>query len=213
MLKNTKVLITIIASVIIGLLSACGAQNKSVSQHNMTNDISGLVQDVSVEPTILYIRPNVPTLADYNSFIIDPVKVDYSDQNMRDLDAEDLTKVKEYFRNKVASELSDSGYQIATQPGNGTMRISFTLSGIKVPNASANIIGILAPIALSVGEVTVEAAFSESVSNRIDAVAINRSQGSRVLNATAWSTWADVESAFDVWAKGIREGVDEAHGK
>ena len=56
-------------------------------------------------------------------------------------------------------------------------------------------------------------AISELVSRCIEAVAINRSQGSPVLNPTSWSTLSDVSSASDVWANGIREGVDEAHDR
>jgi hypothetical protein len=55
--------------------------------------------------------------------------------------------------------------------------------------------------------------FREALTNRIDVVAIDRSQGSRVLNARPWSTWADVKGTFNVWAKGIRESIDEAHGQ
>jgi hypothetical protein len=66
---------------------------------------------------------------------------------------------------------------------------------------------------LSVGEVTIEGVFLDALANRIDAVAVDRSAGSRVLNKSPWSTWADVEATFDIWAKGIREAVDEAHGK
>ncbi|MEO1235246.1 MAG: hypothetical protein AAFX76_00510 [Planctomycetota bacterium] len=42
---------------------------------------------------------------------------------------------------------------------------------------------------------------------------IDRSTGSRLFKDKPWSTWADVESAFDQWAVGIREAVDEAHGR
>lgn len=194
-------------------VSGCGSTSKNVEDHQMVTDISGLVSEQGEGKTILYVRPGVPTLANYNSFIIDPIQVDYADPDLKKLDQNDLATVQRYFRERVVSELKDGGYKIVTQPRAGTMRISFTLSGIKVPNATANLVGILAPIALSVGEVTVEAAFRESVSNRVDAVAVSRGQGSRVLNGKPWSTWADVESVFDNWAKGIRKAVDEGHGR
>ena len=72
---------------------------------------------------------------------------------------------------------------------------------------------VLAPLALSVGEVTIEGVFIDAPTNRIEAVAVDRSAGSRLLNKSPWSTWADVDATFDIWAKGIRESIDEAHGK
>ena len=68
-------------------------------------------------------------------------------------------------------------------------------------------------LGMSVGEVTVEGIFREAVTDRIDAVAVNRARGARVLNPRPWTTWGDVESALNIWAKGIREAVDKAHGR
>lgn len=194
-------------------LSACGTVNKQVKDHAFTTDISSLVLDKSAAPTLVYRRPDAPTFAAYNNFIIDPVEINYRDPSMEKIKDEDLEKMQMYFRNAVSNELKNSGYKVTNQSSGKTMRISFVLSGIKAPNAAANIVGVLAPIALSVGEVTVEATFSDAMTNRIDAVAVNRAQGSRVLNATPWSTWSDIESSFDVWAKGVREAIDKAHGR
>lgn len=75
------------------------------------------------------------------------------------------------------------------------------------------VVGLPVIFAVSVGEVTVEGVFREALTNRIDAVAVNRSRGSRVLNATPWSTWADVKGTFDNWAKGLRKAINEVHGR
>lgn len=202
-------------SLIVSLsLSACGATNKNVEKHNFKTDVRGLViASDRDDPTIIFKRPGAPGLNAYNKFIIDPVQLDYSDPSLREVDAADLNRARQYFRNAVAEELRDGGYSVVSQATPGTMRITFTLSGLSAPNALPNAVGVLAPIALSVGEVTVEGAFREAVSNRVDAVVINRAAGGRVLNATPWSTWSDIESSFDQWAEGIRESVDEAHGR
>lgn len=193
-------------------LSACGSSSKSIDKHALTTNVSGLVQDESAKPTILLKRPGAPTLAAYNSFIVDPVKISYRDPSMNKISSKDLSRMQRYFRDAVTSELREAGFGVTNQPGPQTMRISFTLSGIKAPNAAPNVVGVLAPVALSVGEVTVEATFSETQTNRIDAVVIDRSQGSRILNATPWSTWSDIESTFDRWAEGIAHAVKKSHG-
>ncbi|NOX43400.1 MAG: DUF3313 domain-containing protein [Gammaproteobacteria bacterium] len=196
-------------------LSACGTVNKQVEDHAFTTDISGLVLDKSAAPTLVYRRPDAPTFSAYNNFIIDPVRISYRDPSMEKIKDEDLEKMQTYFRNAVSNELKDSGYKVTHQPGSKTMRISFVLSGIKAPNAAPNIINVVVPVAISIGEVTVEATFREAMTNRnrIDAVAVNSARGSRVLNESPWSTWSDIESSFDVWAKGVREAIDKAHGR
>jgi len=191
-------------------LSACASVGKKVEHHALKTDISGLELDKSAEPTVLYRRKNAPDLATYSSFIIDPVTIDYQDPGMEKINPEDLARMQNYFQERVSNNLKEAGHTITDQPGAGTMRISFILSGIKAPSATANVVGVLLPITISVGEVTVETAFRESKSNRVDAVAIGRAQGSRILNPKPWSTWADVESAFDQWAEGITKAVNKS---
>ncbi|MGB5820771.1 MAG: DUF3313 domain-containing protein [Saonia sp.] len=194
-------------------ITSCGSAGKTVKNYTAMADLSGLVEDKSQAPTLLYIRSGAPTLSAYDSFIIDPVILDSRDPSIKKLKADDLTRIQTHFTESLTKELENKGYTITDTPAEKTMRMSFILSGIKVPNATANVTSVLIPVALSVGGVTVEGTFRESVSNRIDAVVVSRSQGSRVANASPWSTWADVESALDKWAEGIAQAVDKAHGK
>ncbi|WP_411029323.1 DUF3313 domain-containing protein [Spongiimicrobium sp. 3-5] len=194
-------------------MSSCGSSGKAVKNYTATSDLSGLVEDKSQAPTLLYIRPDAPSLSAYNAFIIDPVILDPRDASIKKLKTEDLTRIQNYFTESLTKKLEGSGYTITSTPAENTLRMSFVLSGIKVPNAAANVTSVLIPVALSVGGVTVEGTFRESISNRIDAVVVSRSKGSRVANDSPWSTWADVESALDQWAKGIAESVDKAHGE
>ncbi len=193
--------------------NACGPTSKRVSRNSLTADTSELELDRSQLPTRVYKRPGAPTLAAYNRFIIDLVQVNYRDPKMRELSSEDIERMQRYFRKAMIKELRDGGYKVGTRSEAKTLKISLKISGLKAPTALPNISTALAPIAVSVGEVTVEAVFREALTNRIDAVAVATSQGSRVLNPTPWSTWADVEKAFDQWAEGIRQAVDKAHGR
>ena len=118
-----------------------------------------------------------------------------------------------YLRDAVIWELRDAGYEVGTKSQAETMRISFTISGLKAPSAIGNVSAAVAPIAVSVGDVTVEWVFREALTHRIDGVAVTRARGARMLNPSPWSTWADVEKSFDDWAKGFREAVDKAHAK
>ena len=200
---------SILVIVVVTVLSACVSVDKKVENHLLKTDITDLELDKSAEPTVLYRRKNAPDISTYNRFIIDPVTIDYRDPDMKKINPEDLARMQKYFQERVQEKLKEAGHMITDQPGADTMRISFILSGIKAPSAAANVVGVLLPIAVSVGEVTVEAAFRESESNRVDAVAIDSARGNRVLNPTPWSTWADVKSIFNDWAEGIVEAVNK----
>ena len=206
-------------------LSACGPTSRNVNEnYEVLTTTSGLVLDKSQEPTQVYKRPGAPTLAAYNRFIIDPIQVNYSDPDMQELDPEQIDEMQRYFHGAMIKELREAGYVVGTRSETNTMRISFTISGLKAwkGGGAANVAAIAGGIAvgvpvgifaISVGEVTVEGVFREALTNRVDAVVVDRSAGSRVFKAKPWSTWADVEGTFDKWAEGIREAIDKAHDR
>jgi hypothetical protein len=132
---------------------------------------------------------------------------------MKERSPEQVGRMQQYLRDAMIKELRDAGYEVGTKSQAGTMRMSFTISGLTAPLPVANVTAAMAPFAVSVGDVTAEWVLRESLSNRIDGVAVTRARGSRVLNPSPWSTWADVEKTFDNWAKGFREAVDKAHGR
>lgn len=210
---NRAAALSILMLTVLIVFTACGPTSQTIKGSTINADISGLELDKSQEPTLVFKRPGAPTLKDYDRFIIDPVTVDYSDPKMKELEPEDIGRMQQYFRNAMIKELRDGGYKVGTRSESNTLRISLSISGLKAPSAIPNVVAALAPIAVSVGEVTVKGVFREALSNRIDAVVVDRSQGSHVLNAAPWSTWSDVEMAFDNWAEGIREAIDKAHGR
>ena len=126
---------------------------------------------------------------------------------------EQIGEMQQYFRSALVRELREGGFEVGSRSQANTMRISMTISDLKAPTAATNVTAAVVPFAVNVGEVTVEAVFREALTNRIDAVAVERSRGSRALNPSPWSTWADVIRTFNRWAKGIREAIEEDHGR
>ena len=194
-------------------LTACQPTSQSLRDNSITADISGLELDESQVPTLVFKRPGAPSLGTYKRFIIDPVQVRYDDPKMKELKPEEIGRMQLSFLDAMLTELYDGGYEVGTRSEAETLRISLTISGLKAPSAESNIAVLAAPINVSVGEVTVEAVFRDALTNRIDAVVVDRSQGSRVFNPTPWSNWADVEATFHKWAKGIRKAIDQEHGR
>lgn len=213
--------LTIVMSVVAVLLpfAACGPVSKSLNNYRTTANTSGLVLDQSQAPTLVYRRPSA-SLASYNRFIVDPVRVEYRDPKMKELKPEDIARMQTEFHSRIVAQLHDGGYSVVTRSEPGTMRISMTISGLEASDmggkanmavmATGMAVG-MPSFAVSVGKVTVEAVFKDAVSNRIEAVVVDRSQGRRVLNKKPWSTWADVEFSFDKWAEGLRTAIDAAH--
>ena len=186
------------------VLTACGPQSKTVQDYAIIEDTSGFELDASQDLVLVNKRRGAPSLAAYNRFIIDAVQVVYNDPKMKELKPEDIGRMQQYFRDAMVKELRKGGYEVSTRSQAHTLRISLTISALKASSGDD---------AASVGEVTVLGVFREALTNRIDAIVVDRSQGSRVLEKKPWSTWADVQATFDKWAKGFRESVDKAHGR
>ncbi len=204
-----------ITLMLIALVFAAGCATKSlpIEGYTPTVDISDLVRDDSEAPTIVYRRSGAPDLGDFDRFIIDPVQLYYDDPDMAELSPEQIAKLRQHFLDAMTRELTDAGYTVGTKSEAGKLRISFALSGLKAPSAGPNVTAVVIPIAARVGEVTVEAVFRDALTNQVHAVAVTRALGSRWLNPSPWSTWADVQKFCDGWAKGFRESVDAAHGR
>ncbi len=179
-----------------------------------TVDVSGFERDDSASPTVIFRRrPGAPELDKFDRFIIDPVEIRYDDPTMTELSLEQVSSMQQYLHNALVRELNDGGYEVGTRSDAGKLRISFTLSGLRAPSALPNVTSAVVPIAVSVGEATIEAIFRNALTNEVESVAVTRARGSRWLNPSPWSTWADVEEFFDGWAKGFRMEVDKAHGR
>ena len=218
----------LVATALIGaslLLGGCQARAVSRSLddgYRPLTSLVGLERDRSQKPEHVYKRPGAPGFEEYDHFIIGPVSVDYRDPEMEELSVEAIGRLKRTLITAVTEELEEAGYSVGTRTRPGTMRISFVISGFTADDGGGAInagsmvagavVGVPMLVTIAVGEVTVEGVFTDAYNNRIDAVAIDRAAGARVFNGNPISTWADVESAFNRWARRIREAIDEATG-
>ncbi len=193
-------------------ISACTGISKNVVKEDINADLAGLIQDESMKPALVYIRPDAPTLADYKKFMFDPIKIDYSDPDIKNISTEDIQSLQSYFLSAMTTELNNSGYQVVTQPDKSVLRISFTLSNLKAPSSLMNATLLVVPgVTLSVGEVSIEGVFRDSISRKVNAVVYEGSQGSYLFKDKPWSTFSDIEAAFDRWAIGFTKAVNSAH--
>lgn len=203
------------SSILCASIAACAPTGEVVRGHSYQVDLSELKALEEYAPTEVYARPGAPEFDSYRRFIVDPVRVNYDDSEIRELDPESLLELQTYFQKELIRTLKEGGYEVGTRPEPGTLRIALYLSKLKAPNSAVNVLPMAAglPFVISVGDVTIEAHFSEAVSNRLDIVATARTKGSMLFNSKPWSSWADVELAMDQWVEGIRSTIDKAHRK
>lgn len=207
-----KKIILCFCFVAVSFLSACTTTDVEVVDYEFFSDLNGLKLQEGNDETIVYSRPSMEPFSAYSRFIVDPVRIDYTDPNQDELSIEDVTNMQNYLHDAMVSQLIEHGYTVGTRSEPGTLRIGFIVSGVKTPNALPNLVSAVTPIikyTLSIGEVTVEGVFTDASSNAINVVAVSSTEGARYYNSTLWSTWADVESAFDQWAEGIVEFLDQ----
>jgi hypothetical protein len=204
---------------------AVGCQARPVSRelgdYTPATSLRGLRLDPSQKPALVYKRPGAPGFDTYDKYIVGPITIDYRDPDMEEIPEETILKLKELFYNAIVTELREAGYTTGTKTTPDSMRMEFILSGFRASkggsglNAASKIAGSLVGmpmlVKVSTGEITIEGVFVDAYERRIDAVAVDRAAGARVFNGASISTWADVEGAFERWAKGIREAIDAAH--
>ncbi len=194
-------------------LTGCAPKSQLVKDDSIIADVSGLELDESETTSAVYRRPGAPGLGEFDRFIIDPVLVFYDDPKMEELSTEQVARMQQHLLDAMVNELTSAGYEVGTRSEEDSLRISFTLKGLKAPTAAANVTAAVVPFAVNVGEVTVEAVFRDGLSNEVEGVVVSKARGSRFLNPSPWSAWADVQKFLDGWARGFREAVDEAHGR
>ncbi|XQF94341.1 DUF3313 family protein (plasmid) [Pseudoalteromonas espejiana] len=147
-------------------------------------------------------------LGDYEKFIIDQFnRLLRPKRNKRYIPWRYSIITAVFFISHVR-ENTKAGYKVVTRSDKNTLRISFTLSNLKAPSSLLNASLLVLPgVTLSVGEVTIEGVFRDSLSNQINAVVYEGSQGSYLFKDKPWSTFSDIESAFDRWAEGFTDAV------
>jgi hypothetical protein len=209
LLKTTKFLVVFTLTIFI---TSCAQVSQVADPKTISVNLSGLTLDPSQAPTIVYKREGATTLANYKKFILDPLSIDYKDPKLKDISSSEIKHIQNYFTEIITQELVNGGYKLVTRSAPDVLRMTFSIKELKAPSASTNVSMLLIPgLSTSVGEVTIQAVFTESHTNIINAVVLESSRGSYMFNANPLTTVSDVEVAFDNWAKGLRKAIDKAH--
>ena len=143
------------------------------------------------------------------------------------VDPEDLVKMDQLFLKAMSDELAKSGrYEIVTAPGPGVMLLRMAITNVRTTGGKRNAavtaaktaasaavvpgVGLLVP-RLSVGSISIEGEFVDSVSGEVQLEFMASKTGRRYFSGLRqFKTWGDIDAAFKAWSKDFRQRLDAA---
>jgi hypothetical protein len=191
----------------------------------------GLVRQPHPRLSAVFVRPGAQEdMAAFRSVTLQPVYVSFasdfetghrSGSAQRRLNADDLAAIRqslaELFDQILREELAGGDYQIVEQPGPDTLKVSAAIVDlfITAPDA-AQATGRSRTYTANSGRMTLVVELRDSVTGEILARAVDTQSGratglwsisNRVTNT------ADARRALRVWARALREGLDELYAR
>jgi len=164
-------------------------------------------------------RPGV--LADYRSFLFDPVVVSLGKAAPEyESSAEEVKVLSEHLRTAFTEELTRGGYTVVDKPGDGVLRVRAAITELVPVHPSKNLGakaigsflgpgGILLPT-IDIGQAAIEVDMRDSNTNARVAAFADRKRGRKYLGGlNSYRRWGDVESAFHSWAREFRAQLDQ----
>jgi len=188
----------------------------------------GLVRQPGTRLGAVFVKPDAELVA-YRNVKIDPVEVSFArnwDPNrggrsqLGRLNADDMAAIQsglaDMFREIFRAELERGGYQLVDVAGPDTLRVSAAIIDLYITAPDTMASGRTRMYTVNSGRMTLVAELRDSMTGEILARAVDarsaRSSGqwtvaNRVTNTT------DARRAMGIWARALREGLDEMNGR
>lgn len=206
---------TLVTIVILMFCVSCGATRggRGVEERGFLGDYSQLSENPEGGVKLRYIA----TGADWKSYdkvLLDPVQFWRSADVEAGLSPEDAQKLADYFYGVLRKHLAKS-YAMVTAPESGTLRISIVFIRVGERNVTMDTIStywpmgrVLAEVSggvtgkpAFVGEATFEGKITDATGGQLLGAAVDRRVGGKAIKD--FGDWTDVESASEMWAKGL----------
>ena len=200
----------VLASALLGGCATTATQQKA--------EWDGLVRQPHPRMAAVFVRPGIQEdMPAFNSVMLDPIDVSFSSEfennrragiRTRRLDADDLAAIQQdvagLFQQVFREELQAGGYQVVDKPGPETLRVSAAIVDlfITAPEATQSVGRSRTYVADSGRMTLVRAADARS----------GRSVGTLSI-ANRATNRADASRAMRIWARALREGLDEFHAR
>jgi hypothetical protein len=216
---DRRIRATFVASLILAVLSPFLAVADSSS-----SPFSGLELVASKNVGILYRRPDVDISA-YGKIMIGEPAVEFSKNwNPRNygsfgLSAAQLTKIRvdlaAMAKSVFAKTLSDGGYEIVTDAGDGVLAITPNIVDVFINAPDVPTAGRSRTYTMDAGSATLALQVNDAVTGTLLAVAFDkrRSGSSRMQWATSVSNRAAAEQMLKGWAEQLKRELDAVRAK
>jgi len=215
------VCLTTLVGLLLGLASCATTRTvrSAAEPSGFLGDYSQLRPGTGKEAQLVYINPDA-NWAQYQAIILDSVTL-WQDAETSKISAEDAQQLTDYFYAQLHEQLSQD-YQIVEHPGPGVMRLRAAITEAKGAKVAGNAVTTVVPqlkllttaggLATDtrgfVGEGTVEAEITDSVTGTRLAAAVDERAGTKAYRA-GLKEWSHVKRAFEYWAKQTRERLAE----
>jgi hypothetical protein len=137
-----------------------------------------------------------PELAQYNTFIIDPLEFTFPPEK---LTPQQRADVANHFNRRLVELATNEGFTVTTTPGVGVGRVQVALTGVANSSWWKKIHPVSRMAGAGTGGAAMEAEIIDSVTGAQVAAVVQAATGNQ-FNFTNFSTVADVNSAIDRWA-------------
>ena len=188
----------------------------------------GLVRQSGTRLGAVFVRPDAEIVG-YRSVMIDPVEVSFArnwDPNrggrsqLGRLDAGDMAAIQagvaDLFRETFRAELERGGYQLVETAGPDTLRVSAAIVDLYINAPDTMTAGRSRTYTANAGRMTLVAELRDSMTGELLARAVDarsaRTSGTWQVTNRVTNT-ADARRAMGIWARALREALDEMYGR
>jgi len=215
------VCVTSMVGLLLGLASCATTRTvrSAAESSGFLGDYSQLRPGQGKEAQLVYLKPDT-NWAQYQAIILDSVTLWKNDETAKISD-EDAQQLTDYFYAQLHEQLSQD-YQIVENPGPGVMRLRAAITEAKGAKVAGNAVTTVVPqlkllttaggLATDtrgfVGEATVEAEITDSVTGTRLAAGVDERAGTKAYRA-GLKEWSHVKRAFEYWAERLRERLAE----
>jgi len=185
--------------VVLVMFAGCGSPSQPVEipATGFLSDYSGLKP---ISPTSYrYVNPKY-NLANYATFIIDPVEVKFTKQTKEGTvgNWDELEQLRAYMHKTLVRQLIDRYDPTATRPGPGVARVRIALTNVERS----------APFKL--GSVSMESELIDTqTSGQIAALVESQEKG---VPFYGYDRWSGAKAVMDDWAKRFYNRLEQARG-
>lgn len=214
MSKTGLLLISLLVIVLVG----CEAtyQARDVETSGFLKDYSILKEGVGNEALLVYKNPEA-NFSKYDKILFEPIELwRPAESDLAELEDEEAQRLGTYLYDSVKKQL-EKDWEMVDKPGPGVLRLRGAITEAGDSVTAMNMISTILPYgrAISagrrlitgtgsfVGKASVECEITNSQTGTLLFAAVDRRVGAKTVMGM-WSSWDDVEKAYDYWGERIR---------